>query len=282
MGIAKFVKKTFAMALLTCVCGIATAHEIGLQVFTFRHQFEADGVDKTFATISDMGIDAIEAGGNMYGLTIYEYKQLLAKHNLQVVSVDTNYDEVANNPMAIVYKAEYFGAKYATFYWIPHEGDFGFEHAKAAVEAMNKAGALLKQHGITLQYHPHGYELKPHGNATLLDYIIENVTEAQFQMDVFWIVMGGGDPVQFLKKYPGRFTSFHMKDRKKGSPNTDDGSADKETNVTLGTGDAKIAEVVKEAKKQGVEYFFIEDESSRIMEQVPASIKFLQSHGLYL
>ncbi|PKG97774.1 hypothetical protein [Paraglaciecola sp. MB-3u-78] len=51
---------------------------------------------------------------------------------------------------------------------------FDLEDAKGAIEVMNKAGKLLKENGITLQYHAHGYEFLPHGTGTLLDYILED------------------------------------------------------------------------------------------------------------
>jgi len=68
---------------------------------------------------------------------------------------------------------------------------------------------------------------------------------------------------------------LHLKDRLKGTPNSKDGSGDKESNVILGEGDVGIASVVAEAKKQGIRYFFLEDESSRVMQQIPKSIAFL-------
>jgi sugar phosphate isomerase/epimerase len=140
---------------------------------------------------------------------------------------------------------------------------------------MNQAGKLLKENGITPQYHAHGYEFLPHGSGTLLDYMLENVEHAAFQMDVFWMKHGGMDPTKLLQKYPGRFLSLHLKDRKKDTKNSTDGGADVETNVVLGTGDVSIASVVAEAKKQGICYFFLEDESSRVISQVPESIKYL-------
>ena len=46
--------------------------------------------------------------------------------------------------------------------------------------------------------------------------------------------------------------------------------------MVLGTGDVGIAEIMKEAKKAGVKHYFIEDESSRSMEQVPVSLRYLK------
>ncbi|WP_395341138.1 sugar phosphate isomerase/epimerase family protein [Ningiella sp. W23] len=281
MFISKYLKNTLAACILAGVTTSAFAHEMGIQVYSLRNQFEANGVSDTFSTIQGWDLELLEAAGNLYGLSIYDYKNELIKHDLQVVSVDTNYEEVRDNPMAVAYKAAFYGAKFATFYWIPHEGEFGYEHTKEAVEVMNRAGKILAQNGVTLQYHPHGYELIPHEDGTLLDYMVQNVTEADFQMDVFWIKNGGGDPVEYLQKYPGRFRTLHLKDRLPGTENNTRGQQDVETNVVLGEGDVGIAAVVEEAKKQGIKYYFIEDESSRVERQVPKSIEYLKSLGVH-
>lgn len=256
----------------------ALAHELGLQLYSLRKQMEKD-LPASFEQINQWGIKIVEGGGALYGYSIQEYRNHLYKNDIQVVSVDASYEELRDNPIAVVYKARYFGSRFATFYWIPHDMQkgFGIEDANAAIDVMNKAGKLLKDNGITLQYHPHGYEFLPHGNGTILDHILENVTHAAFQMDVFWMKQGGMDPTAILQKYPGRFLSLHLKDRLIGTENSTDGRADVEANVVLGTGDVGIAKVVAEAKKQGIRYFFIEDESSRVISQVPKSIEFLKN-----
>ena len=257
---------------------VTFAHELGLQLYSVRKQMEQN-LPEAFSQINQWGIKVVEGGGALYGHPVEEYKNQLLKNDLQIVSVDASFEELRDNPMAVVYKARYFDSRFATFYWIPHDAKkgFGLMDAKGAVEVMNKAGKLLKENGITLQYHAHGYEFMPHGKGTLLDYILENVEHAAFQMDVFWMKQGGMDPTKILQKYPGRFLSLHLKDRKKGTQNTSNGKADVESNVILGTGDVGIASVIAEAKKQGIRYFFIEDESSRVMSQVPESINYFNS-----
>jgi hypothetical protein len=70
---------------------------------------------------------------------------------------------------------------------------------------------------------------------------------------------------------------MHLKDRKYGTEGNQNGRADVETNVVLGTGDVGIAEIMKEAKKAGVKHYFIEDESSHSVTQIPKSLTFLKS-----
>lgn len=277
-SLIRWLRVACIMPIALSTVSVTFAHELGLQLYSVRKQMEQD-LPSAFNEINRWGIKIVEGGGALYGHPVEEYRNQLLKNDLQIVSVDTSFEELRDNPIAVVYKARYFGSRFATFYWIPHDGakGFGLEDAKGAIEVMNKAGKLLKENGITLQYHPHGYEFLPHGNGTLLDYILENVEHAAFQMDVFWVKQAGMDATKLLQKYPGRFLSLHLKDRKKGTKNSTNGKASVEANVILGTGDVGIASVVAEAKKQGIRYFFIEDESSRVMSQVPESIKYLST-----
>jgi sugar phosphate isomerase/epimerase len=96
-------------------------------------------------------------------------------------------------------------------------------------------------------------------------------------MDVFWVVHPGHDPVKLLKKYSRRIELMHMKDMRKGLKGDLSGHADVETNVTIGSGQIDLPAVVSAARQAGVKYFFIEDESSRSMEQTPASLKYLKT-----
>lgn len=271
-----FPKQIWFIVLSMIMTVPAHSYEVGLQLYSLRNQM-AEDLPKAIQAIDDWGIHAVEGGGNVYGHSLSEFKALLEKHHVQIVSVDTTYEEVRDNPIAVAYKAQFYGARFATFYWIPHDGSkpFSIEKAKEAVDILNTAGAILKANGVTLQYHPHGYEFFPHEDGTILDYMLKNVTEATFQMDVFWIKQGGQDPVDFLTRYPGKFTSLHLKDRLHGTKDTTTGQADVEVNVVLGTGDVGIADVVEEANRQGIKYFFVEDESSRVMLQVPESIRYL-------
>lgn len=254
------------------------AGEPGLQLYSLRNQM-AEDLPVALTQVSDWGLEYVEGGGTLYGLTVDAFRDELKKNGLSLISVDTSFEELRDNPIAAVYKARYYGAEFATFYWIPHDGSKGFtiDDVHKTIAVMNEAGKLLKENNVTLQYHLHGYEFLPHGDGTLFDVMATEVTDAKFQMDVYWVRQGGANPTVLLKKYPGIFTSLHVKDRAPGTPDSSDGHADVETNVVLGQGDVGIADVVKEARKQGIRYFFLEDESSRVLEQVPKSLQYLES-----
>lgn len=274
-GVRKYL---LLWALLLLNATVFSQTEIGVQFYTFRNQFAKD-VPGTLEMISKMGIKEVEGGGT-FGLPEADYKELLKKNNLTMISVGTDFNDLAKDPQKAVDEAKKYGAKYVVCFWIPHNGnEFTFDDAKNAVAVFNNAGKVLAANGLKFCYHAHGFEFRPYENGTLFDYMAKelNPAWANFEMDVFWIKHPGQEPVALLQKYPNRFLLMHLKDRKPGTPGNQNGQADDETNVVLGTGDVGIAAIMKAAKKAGVQHYFIEDESPHSVEQVPQSLSYLKS-----
>ncbi|MCW3108020.1 MAG: sugar phosphate isomerase/epimerase [Segetibacter sp.] len=265
----------FSFALGISLNGLF-AQQIGLQLYSLRNEFKKD-VPGTLAKIKEWKIKQIEGGGS-YGLPMEEYKKLLQQNNLQMVSVGAGFEELAKNPQKVVDNAKAFGAKYVMCAWVPHkEGNFSMEEIKNAIDVFNAAGKVLSENGIKLCYHPHGYEFRPYENGTMFDYMVKNTDPRyiNFEMDVFWVKHPGQDPIALLKKYPTRFLMLHLKDREPGTPGNQEGRAPDESNVVLGKGDVGIADIMRQAKKIGIKYYFIEDESPKAVEQIPESLEFL-------
>lgn len=253
------------------------AQEIGLQIYSLRNEFPKD-VPGTFAKIKSWGIHNLEDGNDgTYGYTQVEYNAMLAENDLKIVSASASFEELQDSPETVLARAKNYGSKYVVCFWIPHNGnDFTIEDINKALAVFNKAGELFAKEGVTLTYHPHGYEFRPYNGEMLIDHLIKNSEYFDFEMDVYWFASPGEDPVAWLKKYPNEFKLMHLKDCKKGTPDNKNGTGDVETNVVLGTGQIDIAAIVAEAKKNGIAYLFVEDESSKVLIQAPKSIAFLQ------
>lgn len=265
----------FLIAMIFFGTTNVTAQEVGLQLYSLRNQFKED-IPSTLKLINDWGITVVE-GGDSYGMPEEEFKGLLAKNNLKVVSIGAGFNELANAPEQVVKKAKSYGATYVMCAWIPHDGNnFGIEDTQKAVEVFNSAGKILRDNGLKLAYHAHGFEFRPYKDGTLFDYMAEHAKYFDFEMDVYWVHHGGEDPLKLLRKYPSKFILLHLKDMEKGTKKDNTGHADVETNVVLGTGEVDIAGVVAEAKKMGIKYMFIEDECSRVVDQVPKSLRYLE------
>ena len=269
-------KKIFLATALFIITLPVFAQEIGVELYSFRKQLPGN-VPAMLEKISKMGIRELE-GGDSYGLPVDEFKSLLKNNKLKMISVSADFQQLAKNPQVSVDLAKTYGAKYVVVFWIPHTDVFTIDDAKNAVTVFNTAGKLLKENGISLCYHAHGYEFGSYGEGTLFDYLAENFNPqyANFEMDVFWVKHPGQDPVALLEKYSGRFPLMHLKDRKTGTAGNQKGEANVESNVVLGSGDVGIAAIMKAAKKAGVKHYFIEDESSRSVEQVPLSLAYLR------
>lgn len=264
------------LLLLACLqINFGFAQEIGIQLYSLRNQFDKGDVDGTLKLISDWGITALEGGGT-YGLSMEEFKGLLNKYNLKVTSVGASYEDLDDGVDKIIQNAKDFGAEYVMCAWIPHEGNtFTIEDAKKAVDTFNKAGKQMKDAGLTFAYHAHGYEFRPYMDGTLFDYMANNARDFSFEMDVYWAKHGGADPLKLLNTYPDKFVLLHLKDMAKGVKGNNTGHEDVETNVVLGQGQIDIAGLVKRGGELGIKYMFIEDESSRVVDQVPKSLEYL-------
>ena len=249
---------------------------VGLELYSFRDQFAKD-VPGTLTKVKQMGFRDVEVAGT-YGMSTGDFRKLLDQNGLKAIGVGASFEDLDRNVPKVLAEARALGAKYVVCFWIPHAGDaFTIQNAEQAVDVFNTAGSLLAQNGISLCYHTHGYEFQTYKDGTFFDYLAENFDPkfVNFEMDVFWVKSPGYDPIALLQKYPKRFPLMHLKDRKPGTPDSNTGKADVESNVTLGQGDVGIAAIMKQAKKSGVKHYFIEDESSRSTEQVPQSVTFL-------
>jgi sugar phosphate isomerase/epimerase len=280
----KFIALVLLIAILLCNENIFAQKNkplytapFGVQAFTFRRSFPIDAA-KTLDTIKMMGFTEMESGS--HGMPPAAFKKLCSERGISIPSTGISYEQLIKSPDSIAHNAKALGAKYVMCAWIPHrDGVFTLENAKNAVDVFNKAGKVLKDSGLTLCYHAHGYEFQPYENGTLLDYLFKktNPQFVSFEMDIFWIQFGGGNPVALLKKYGNRWKLMHLKDMRKGTVKDLTGGTSVENDVSLGTGEIDIPGILKEAKKIGIKHYFIEDESNYVNEHVPQSIAYLKS-----
>lgn len=270
------MKNTILVFVLIGSSFLIQAQEVGLQLYSLRNQFKED-VPSTLALINEWGISKLEGGGT-YGMSMDFFQKLLVANDLEVVSVGASFEELEDSVDKVIANAKAFGASFVMCAWVPHDDNkWDLEETQHATNVFNSAGKILAENELTLAYHPHGYEFRPYKNGTLFDYMAENATDFKFELDVFWAFHGGADPLALMKKYPSKFVLLHLKDLEKGIVGNNTGHEEDDTNVVLGTGQIDIAGVVAEAEKLGIEYVFIEDESSNVVSQVPKSLEYLDT-----
>jgi sugar phosphate isomerase/epimerase len=250
----------------------------GLQLYSLREQFKKD-VPGTLDKVRAFGIKYVETAGT-YGLSPEKFKTELEARGLKAVSGHFPFERYRDDAEGVAKEARALGLEFAGCAWIPHQDPFDEKTCHEAAAVFNKAGEALAKHGLKFFYHTHGYEFQSHGDGTLFDLLMKetNPQFVHYQMDVFWIVHPGQDPAKLLEKYSGRWVSLHVKGMKKGTPTgLLTGKSDVTNDVALGTGMIDYVPILRAAKKANVKWYFLEDESPSVEEQIPVSLKFLET-----
>jgi sugar phosphate isomerase/epimerase len=252
--------------------------QTGLQLYSLRNQFAKD-VPGTLAEIKGWGIKNVELAGT-YNLTSEQFKSQLDAYGLNPVSGHYGYEQYRTNLDWIISDAKILGLKYVGCAWIPHDGPFDEKTCREAIGVFNHAGEVLAQHGLKFFSHTHGYEFQPFQQGTLFDLLMAetNPKYVNFEMDIFWVVHAGQDPVKLLEKYGQRWQLMHLKGMKESTPTGFfTGSSDVSNDVPLGQGKIPFPPLFRAAAKAGVKWYFIEDESAISEQQIPVSLQYLDS-----
>jgi len=251
--------------------------QIGLQLYSLREQLAKD-VPATLDQVRDFGIKYVETHST-YRLTPEKFRAELDRRGLKAVSGHFSYERCRDEIEGVAQEAKVLGMQYVGCAWIPHQDPFDEKTCREAIAVFNHAGEALAKHGLKFFYHTHGYEFLPYGKGTFFDLMMAetNPRFVHYEMDVFWIVHPGQDPVKLLEKYGSRFELMHLKDMKQGTPTgIFTGHADVTSNVALGAGTLDWPAILRAAKKAGVKWYFIEDESPSSVQQIPQSLSYLK------
>jgi sugar phosphate isomerase/epimerase len=250
---------------------------VGLQLYSLRADFSKD-VPGTLKKARGFGFELVELAGT-YNLAPEKFKEMLQANGLKPLAGHFPYERYRDDVEGVARDAKALGLKYAGIAWIPHTGPFDEKACREAIALFNRAGEALARHGLKFFYHQHGYEFAPCGDGTLMDLLMRetNPKYVAFEMDIFWVQFPGQDPARWLEKYGKRWELMHLKDMKKGLKTGDlSGGTDVANDVAIGTGQMDMPAILRAARKTGVKYYFIEDESPSVTEQLPVSLKYLK------
>jgi sugar phosphate isomerase/epimerase len=251
-------------------------HPVGLQLYSLRDQFAKD-VPGTLDKIRAMGFTYVELH-TLYGLTPEDFKKQLDARGLKAISSHFPYERFRTDVDGIAREAKILGLEFVGCAWIGHDGAFDEKICDGAIDVFNQAGEKLAKQGLKFFSHTHGYEFTPDGDGTFFDRIMvkTNPKFVHFQMDVFWVVHAGQNPVALMKKYPGRWLLTHIKGMKESTETgLFTGHSDPANDVPLGVGKIDYPPLLRAAAKAGVEWNFLEDESPLVEKQIPQSLEYL-------
>lgn len=267
--------------------GVLPDKEIALQLYSIREVLGdsaryADNHEEVLKQLKDMGYTAVEAAnygnGKFYGVSPEQFKAdceaagltVLSSHATRGLSdeeiANHNFDEAMKwwDEAIAAHKAA--GMKFIVTPWgnVPKN----LEEAQTLCDYHNAIGKKCAEAGLKYGYHTHSHEFNKIGgeDKVWIEYMMENVDPENmfWQMDVYWAVMAQKSPVEYIEKYPGRFTLLHIKDK-----------------YELGqSGMVNFAPIFAAAKDAGLNYFVVEQEgtdgSHSIMDGVKMNAEYLR------
>jgi sugar phosphate isomerase/epimerase len=267
-----------AAAALPSIAKQNPASRFGLEIYSLRREAEKD-LPATLATIRKLGFRELEVN-EFYGRSAAEFQRLLNQNGLRATSMMAEYDRIGNAFGSVAAEAHTLGAEYVVASTIPHKKRISTESMTRAIDDFGRWGEKLSTSGLHLCYHTHGVEFDKSPEGTLFDTLVQRTDpkHVNFEMDIFWIVYAFQDPAKLLHKYPGRFPLMHVKDIRKGTKlGGSPGDVLEEESVPLGAGIVDIPAALRAAKETGVRHYYIEDEAVNAFEQIPESLKYLQT-----
>ncbi len=206
--------------------------------------------------IAEMGYHQIESyEGDMgiyWGMPHMEFKSYISDLGLDMVASHCNIKENFEEKAA---QAAEIGLKYLV---CPHIGaQETMDDWKKIVDQFNECGDICQKNGIRFAYHNHAYSFEALDGIIPQDYMMENTNPdtVDFELDIYWVVTGQADPIQYFEKYPNRFKLCHVKDRLKDAP-----ADEREASCDLGTGSIDYPKILKIAEENGMEYYLLEQE----------------------
>lgn len=254
--------------------------DAGLQLYTLREQLPKD-VKGVIAKVAEAGYKQVEVFGyskdnGYWGLKPAEFRALLDQHGLTSPSGHYGMDQFLTDGTTtdlddVIASSKILGHKYVT---LPSAGG-KFRNTAADVKAlvgrMNEAAARIQKAGMRMGYHNHNFEFTPIDGVPLYTSLLEGTDPKliDFEMDLFWVVRAGQDPVKLFESHPGRFTMVHVKDMDKQNP---------KINTEVGAGSIDFKQIFAKAKVAGIKYYIVEQENFSIdpYVSIQQSCKYLK------
>lgn len=237
---------------------------IGIQLYTLREIFEKD-VMGTLKLVADTGFKEVEAygydNGKIFGVSYSDFAAEVKRLGMKIVS--GHYGTGQSSPERVgtpvnqweksVNDAKAAGQEYTTIAWLDDSERNSLDALKRTCEILNKAGEISKQYGLRMAYHNHAFEFDKVEGEVMYDVMLKELDPSlvAMEMDIYWVVFGGQDPLALFKKYPGRFELWHVKDMDK---------TDRAKNSDVGSGQIDFKSIFAATGESGMKHFFLEQE----------------------
>ena len=250
--------------------------KIGAQLFTVR-EFAQTSKDfaETIKKVADIGYTSVQISGVNADISAQEIAEVCKANNLEIVITHSPIGRIKDDTQALIADHKLMGAKYVGLGAVP--GDYGRtqEGFDNFIKDMAPAAKAIKDAGLLFMYHNHEFEFMKFGEKTAFEYLADNMPDAGFTLDAYWVQVGGGDPAQWIRKFSGRVDVIHLKDLIIVNSN-------ERRMAEVMEGNINWESVMEAAKDAGVKYAMVEQDACydrNPFESLKISFQNLQKRG---
>jgi sugar phosphate isomerase/epimerase len=249
------MKRVFSGMLLlalTLATPVAAEQRFGAQLYTVRAAMERD-FEGTLRRVAEIGYDDIELAG-LFGRDPATVRLLLNTLELKAVASHADWRRLRDDPAGMFVETRALGATFVVLAWLPPEQRQTLDQWRWWISHLNMVGKAARKRGLRLAYHAHDFEYQPINGVRPIDLLEQGLDPkfVDFEMDIYWTVKGGGDPIAQLRKLPGRFPLAHIKDMSE----VDTSMAD------VGDGRIDFAAIFSAADRADFKHIFVERDDS--------------------
>ena len=240
---------------------------IGVQLYTVREALEAD-FEGTLDRLAAIGYREVEFAWNR-GAAPASTHAALRRAGLRAPSTHLQLEDFEAGWDATVSMAHALGIEYLVLAGIDDAAHASLDDYRRWAQRFNQLGRKARAAGFRFAYHNHDAEFLAIDGQRPYDLLLQGTDAADvaFEMDIFWALQGGGDPLAYFAKWPGRFPLLHVKGR------TADGGM-----VDVGAGSVDWAAIFSKRREAGVRHLFVEhDEPADAFASVSASYEYLRA-----
>lgn len=222
---------------------------IGLQLYSLRKEMGQD-FEGTLTRLAELGFKEMEFAG-YFDKSPAEVRRILDSLGMTSPAAHIQLTAIRENLEQEIETAAILGQKYIVLPSVP-ANERTIDDYQRHADMLNRAGEASKAVGIQMGYHNHNFEFEQQDGKTGYDTLLSS-TEldlVKMEMDLFWILDAGQNPIPYFESHPGRFAMLHVKDR------TVDGNM-----ADVGRGTIDFAELFTYADVAGFEHYFIEHDN---------------------
>jgi len=243
--------------------------KVGLQLYSVRDLMKAD-LPGTLRKVAQIGYKEVEFAG-YFGRSPAQIRALLKQNGLTSPSSHIGLDILEKDSVRAFADAKAIGHQWVTMPYIPEERRKTVDDWNKIIDLLNQLGPQAKAAGLRLAYHNHDFEIRPVNGVRPLDMMLDKTDPSlvDFEMDLYWVVFGGGDPIDFFNRHPKRFAMVHVKDSA-GPPDN--------KMVDVGKGTIDFPKIFAQSDKAGIKHYFVEhDQPADPIATIRNSYRYLHA-----